>query len=80
MHLCIPQNRTVSCGTDKSVPYDGYVNSSINRNLTINCIEKERCDCSALLLSYLPCSSARVTVVVSQTSEGPKYWIAPGNT
>ena len=44
-------------------------------------------DCNALLQFELPqgiCyetqafSRARVTVVVSQTSLGPKYWMAPG--
>ena len=38
-------------------------------------LQKDR---AVLYFTYLPCSSARVTVVVSQTSEGPKYWIAPG--
>ena len=28
---------------------------------------------------YIPFSSARVLVVISQTEDGPKYWIAPGN-
>ena len=34
----------------------------------------------AILSCYLPCSRASVTVVWSQTSLGPKYWMGPGYT
>jgi hypothetical protein len=33
---------------------------------------------NVLLLFYFCCSRARVFVVWSQTSVGPKYWIGPG--
>ncbi len=30
--------------------------------------------------TFLPCSSWMVSVVISATSAGPKYWIGPGYT
>ena len=34
----------------------------------------------AFMVNYLACSRARVAVVWSHTSEGPKYWMGPGYT